>query len=1277
MAQTLDATLAAAQLLTERHPLVEILSDKFVPDIPFVGQRLATDYEITPVGEYDTPLDERNPNAITLSDGRLAITTPMLTISMPSGIEFGYNTIRLTLSNEDRTQFSDYFIGLAPFWIGVKDAAIVEMPGGKIGIFMTGGRYAVVDVTTNVGAILSSGNLNLPYFSLSLQARGTGTGSVIRRADGKYMAVYVESDDPPTNIALRYVLTEDFVTWGSPVTIPTPYLDAGNAKYNPFLFQAEDGTLNVLFEYVELWTGAIGTTEKVNIYHYASDDNGATWGPASGTGTYGAITNYADSTITPRHPYAIPLGAGNWRISYHESMSALHMSTDALGWEGTSSVYPSGVHFDEVARKAYVVNFNNLNFSSIVVVDPDTWQPIKSIHAGSTPTLNPMWFNSNAFNGVSMTVGERELTVIRTSTNQIAVYNSDTDQVTEYFFQDHATYGITANTAPKARGSTGGIGGHESDMNIHAMFLDYANRNLYLLWYNDYIWGGCYGVSKIDLTQTGPEYTNDVLWVKSSPGILLTQAQMLKTSDFKVYPDDNLMILSGGSADSEGLGGPWIGYTHLYTMGGDLIAQLDSNTSDTYPHLGLYKVIRIGGYLYGYFSYEPDYGYSGQRGLCRIDIGDLSCSYFRPTFATVDNYGFNNLMPIKDGDEILLTGSYGAVRFVLEDASWILYDNDVLPGLFPYSTSAESLAYDTVNQGIFLGSINNAMIMYFNEDGYFNQPQYMGAVFDGLAWTYGAHSPLLVPRSDRDLVMTPDPVNSGSMYAFWIHVAEGTWRVRWDKDLAEFDLTDYLVSGSSVSIKRSIDGSPAKLSLSVTHGHLFDPHNVDSLLSPVLKKFRRLRVRFGENISGVEYWHEAGTFVVINAKISHERGTYPTMQVEAEDIRTWWEDAEIVTTDHYEMTPENILKDILSTWGGMELADVLPPAMEGSYVVWFQWLDTTVKKVVDALCNRFGYFPTITVDNKFTCRKISNANAVDHTYANGTQIIGFTPDDDFSDFTNRVTVIGETRDFIDVLYEEESVGQLYGTSGWWGNKQTFEVWYSEDHKRKAKNPRLVILESCIPNSFIQKLGGGSEGISGVDPDEFFCIVVVETPDMSTTAWILGALTLATGIAACIAGIWYPSAGFGILIGWMIVLSMLLYILSGIVNWQYEIWARPWGQQRLGCSGVANDIDLQAQLGRVIEKKIDEPLCITVPQCQWLADHELMIAMAQRNRGKFEKIAHLQDEEGDTIVIPHPYSGKNMTVFITDLTRSFHVPSGKPDDKGGFIDSIDGWKVAPV
>jgi hypothetical protein len=1277
MAQTLSEPLAAAQLLTERKPLVEVTSDKFVPDIPFVGQRLSTDYN---------GLSERNPAALALSDGRLfALTT------FSSG-----SYARFSISNVDRTEWDEYMIPAS-----LTKPAVVEMPGGKVGILTAGVSY-VYDLNTVPPALVASGSTGIAgeefYISTSVNPEDrVGNRAVVRLANGNYMAVYVADDatyPAHGNITLKYSISSDFITWGAWTAIPLVNSEATHPKYNPFLFVTENGDVNLLFEYVEQYTGALGTTEKVNIYHYVSDDNGATWTYAPGSSTQsgpngrtaGAITFYPDFGTTARHPYAISLGAGNWRISYVETASALHMNTTALGWEGLDSVV--GMHFDEVARKTYVVNYNandGGNLSSIVVVNPDTWQPIKSIWSGSTPTFSPFWFAGGSFE-LHDTTGARELTIIRRA-NSIGIYNSDTDQCTEFHFDAIPAYGVDANISPKAVGSTGGIGHSEGPMSIERMFLDYENRILYLYWATSYIWGGCYGIGKIDLTQTGPEYTHDVMWVKSSypaPVVSISQAQMEAIggayADFHVFPGDNLIVFSGGwNSHIEGLGGPWLGVTMVYTMDGVLLKQFDDNNSDTYPYRGIQKFAKVGHDLYGIFYYEHNYDNAGRYGICKLDLTDFSVAYFRPEFATVEDYGFNSIIPIKDGDELLLTSdTYGAARFVIADASWVSYTNTTLPGLFPYSGSAEIAAYDTVNAGIFLGSINNAMLIYFYESGSFSQPQYGSAVFGGSVWDYGSFSPLTSIFREKQLVMTNDPASSGGMYAFWTHVnADGSTRIRWDKDLSEFDLTDYLVGGSSVTIKRSIDGSPNKLSFSVTHGHLFDPHNQDSLWSMILKKHRRITVRFGEDIGGTAYWVNAGTFVVVGGKMSYARGEYPTMNVEAEDIRIWWEDAEIVATNHYEMTPEDILQDVVSSWGGMDLADIVIPAMYGSYVIWFQWLDTTVKKVVDALCFRFGYFPSITADNKFTVRPISNANTVDHTYADGTKIISFSPDDDFSDFTNRVTVTGETRDFIDLLYEEESVGSLFGTAGWWGAKNTYDVWYSEDHKRKAKNPRLVIIESCIPNSFIQHLGGGSESIVLVDQDEFFCRVQVEVPDMSTIAWALGATLLVTGIAMGVSGQYSPSTGWGMFIGWVIGLSALMYILSGIVNYQYEIWARPYGQQRLGCEGQANDVELQALIGRIVEKKIDEPLAIDPGQCQWLADHELMIEMAQRNRVKFEKIAHLQDEEGDTLVVPHSYSGRSMTVFVTDLTRSFRIPTGAANDKGGFTDGIEGWKVAPV
>jgi len=1300
MARTLNATLAAAQIATERKPLLEVLSDKFVPDIPFTGQRLASDFPQYGVGGDRT--NETGVHAIALSDGRLAVITVF------SDVEFGYQggKTRLSLSNVERTEWTDYTLDIQ----SSTDAAIVEMDGGRIGVVTPVGAY-VVDVTTNIGTVLTThifSGLATLYVPFSVNpSRHSGNVCVTRLASGTYMTAYVSDDGvypAHGNISVNYLTSADFVTWSAPVEIPMPFLDATHAKYSPFLFQTDDGTLNLLFEYVEQFTGNFGTTEQVNIYHFVSADNGATWTSASGASAFGAITNYPTFAETPRHPYAIPLGAGNWRISYHEAMSGLHMNTSAVGWAGDDRVL--GVHFDEVSRLAYVVNYepNDYgNLSSIVVVNPDTWSVVKSIDPTSGPTFGDMWFENGGgiYGSINLTetVGERELVVIRKG-NHIGVYNGETDQITEFHFDAWEAHGVTVNTTEKPTGLGSATGHPTFVMDIVQMHLDYANRTLFLYWQYRYAYGGVLAVGKIDLTQTGPEYAHDILFKKdalppgSDPGQMPTEAQMiaivgtggLSGGDFKVYPDENLIVISGGhTTNIEGGGYSWTGVTILYAMDGSLIHFFDPAISDTYPYRGIQKVVKVGSDLWGYFHYEPNYSNEGRRGLARISLLDFSVSYYRPTFSFVDDYKFNGIIATPDGEEIILgNDEYGASAFVIADATWDPFNNARYPGLYPNEPqAAESLAYDAANEFVFLGmyaSGSGGYLAYFYRHGFMTQPQRLTAVDGDPDWEYGEHSPLLTPRTDKDLVMATDPASSGGMYAFWLHVnADGSVRVRWDKDLAEFDLTGYLVGGSAVTIKRSIDGTPNKLSFSVTHGHLFDPHNVDSLWSPVLKKYRRIRVRFGEEVAGVQYWTEAGTFVVISTKLSHQRGSYPNMNVECEDIRIWWEDAEIVTTEHYEMTPENILADVISTWGGMVAEDVVIPAMEGSYVVWFQWLDTTIKKVVDALVGRFGYFPTITADNKFTIRKISNANAVDHTYSGTAMLISFTPDDDFSDFTNRVTVVGESRDFIDCLYEEEAVGTLYGTSGWWGNKQTFDVWFSEDHKRKAKNPRLKILESCIPNGFIQKLGGGREGIVYIDADEFFCRIEVVTPDMSSVAWTLGASVLVLGIALGVTGTMTPTASpaaFAMFIGWVVLLSMLLYILSGIVNWQYEVWARPWGQQRIGCSGQANDVDLQALLNRINEKKLDEPLCISPEQCQWLAEHELMIVMMQRNRVRFDKIAHLQDEEGDTIVVPHPYSGKNMTVFITDLTRSFQIPSGDGGE-GGFLDSITGWKVWPL
>jgi hypothetical protein len=98
------------------------------------------------------------------------------------------------------------------------------------------------------------------------------------------------------------------------------------------------------------------------------------------------------------------------------------------------------------------------------------------------------------------------------------------------------------------------------------------------------------------------------------------------------------------------------------------------------------------------------------------------------------------------------------------------------------------------------------------------------------------------------------------------------------------------------------------------------------------------------------------------------------------------------------------------------------------------------------------------------------------------------------------------------------------------------------------------------------------------------------------------------------------------------------------------------------------------MGFVTPQKVDDPLCYTVDQCTAVATYRGMVADLQRNRVTHSKVAHLQDEEGDTLQIDHPRSGSAMKIFVAGLTRRLQIPSSPTSGDGHFLDEIEGWKV---
>jgi septum formation topological specificity factor MinE len=260
--------------------------------------------------------------------------------------------------------------------------------------------------------------------------------------------------------------------------------------------------------------------------------------------------------------------------------------------------------------------------------------------------------------------------------------------------------------------------------------------------------------------------------------------------------------------------------------------------------------------------------------------------------------------------------------------------------------------------------------------------------------------------------------------------------------------------------------------------------------------------------------------------------------------------------------------------------------------------------------------------------------------------------------------------FSEILYEEESIETLSGTTGWWGGDSTNKVWYNKDHTKTVRFPRLNIIQSVSEFQVFGISGGGTEYISYIDPNEQYVIVTIERPDMvglliGTIAAViaLGYTAIWCDRASVAGGGWCGAAIFAL----TIFMNILIYILGAIANYNYEIWGRPIGHEKRTFQSEANDEAFQQEIGKTITETIEDPFCYSVQSCRTVAQNELDIVMAQRNRIKFQKLAHMQDEIGDVIQINHPYSGEIMKTFVTTLERKITI--GKSS-----VDKIEGWRL---
>lgn len=1217
MAQTLNPTLAAAQDSATRRPLVEIISMSAAADIPFDGLTLA-----------GTTASEHSPFALTHSAG-------FVIALYISGTDLKYT--RTDLTGEE---FTTTTISIS---LPVMGLSACELTGGNIGLayFVTeGGNYKLkYRIITPDGEAVSDGEIGSWASSVF-----TSHSWVITRGANDYLMVYAKASGANYYIYKR--TSSDFITWGAESALTIGGLTLTKKVDSPSLVKLASGTIWLWFDYVES-TDATGADQR-NIYYSASGDNGATWGAAV------KLTSYSGYASKGKHPMVLQTAADAVKVVYTEETSVLKIDGSAPGWPSASgSGIPQQLHFDPVSRTIYMWTSDyNTGYSILIKINLDTW----TVDRYWDTTATTPRISSGYKNNISGTVTGDGSYLPVTAGNTfpgVDVINGEADTISRYYFKDDGAKGFVRNVD---------VNFYTSPWGVKAVQVDAAAQRLYIAMGTSFSFdnGGNpdFQVGYIDLAESATMYAwHQVVRENLYPG----------GTCLRVSPAEDLVIMSGSDS------------LRVWTMGGAVYKTYKRATHADFPYSGIEGSWYFGGnIIWATFPYQSGYGDVDRRGLLKIDISTDTFSYHRPTYATVDDYDFRDMAMGEDGTLYVTHYGYGVAIYDIDSDTWSLYNDATVPGLStifvqPNPTiNLTELAYDPLLKLVICGNrYNNSIgnLNAFSIYGAMKQGQYYDGTYNGSVWSFTDKGALVQGRSDYDAAVTIDPNNAISFYTFWESAPTTTEKdIRWDKEGSSLDLSPYLLRGREISIERSIDGATNELEFGVSHGHLFDPHNIRSLLRDKLRKGRKLVVRWGEKVGGTDYWHPAGTFYITENRVSYERGKYTDMTVMAEDVRIMWDGDALVATDHYTDFPEAIISDVAQQFGGMEAGDVSLPTFANRSQLDHQWLDTTVAEVIGQLCERFGYFPRITVDNTLSARRISDANPIDHIYSDTTTIISFAPDDRYSDFTNRVNVTGMERGYLEVQYAEERVGKLNGTVGWYGYKNEFIVNYSEDRSRTCINPRLVVLETATSIGF--ELGGKvSEYISYVDPENKYCIVTVSAPNL------IPALTAA--VAGYIGCYWLPdnvagtvTSRIGTRVQAIFGLAIMM-ILSAIGNFQFEVWATPVGRVRRTVQGSADDEEHQHEIGRVVARKLEDPLCYSVADCETVAGQELLISRLQRSRVKVTKVAHLQDEEGDTLQLPHPHTGDPVRLIAANIKRRMQIPEGQNGD-GYFIDDIGGW-----
>jgi len=1221
MSLTLDATLQTAQDSANHKIIVEI-KNSLNSGIPFLGNLLTSETD-----------NEDQPTIIThSSSGRIC-----------AAYIFDDN-IKYVYTDESREEFftvtlnDQTDLGLG-FDVVINDVSIVELSDTTIGLIFTcytATNYYLRTSIISVVGIVSSNALIATYIKTSYTE--VTSPCCLYIAAGSYLLVYIV--DTSSTASTAYSRTSaDFASWSAEAAISIAGIST-EAKHNIHINQIDTDDIFLCLDYEN-------TTNIINSYYSISTDNGSSWGAAV------AITAYTNTATIGKHPVSIQQATDQLHIIWDEKSNALAIDADTTDWPGdVASVTSLHIYDEHIYMICTYTNIGDKYLIGVVKVKIDTWEIVDSWTTTSTPAFNTnfgtehCWWQCNQH--------EDKYIVVGCNIGFCAVLDVDVDTITHYYLKNDVSKSLVKNID------------WSPSLDTEYLQIEFCSINNGILYLVTTAANYDIEIISIDLDQGSPAlYATTTVYYSST---LLTEVDRLylHTGFFKIFSEASIAVLAStviswasfwgsvfifDTTDSEN----WVTYKTFLGWDDDL------DTSTMLPRRGILDAIYYDGALYCTFNYETNYSQSARKGIVKIVI-DSEVSYFlEPSWGSYADYGFLRLYKNDNNDLFVSSSLYGISKYNIDIGDWTLFDNNTVPGLVPDNSDTDfmPIIYDETLELIFSGKIDNAGwegLIGFSGSGALSSPQYRIATYSA-GWTMNAASDFISGQFDSNTQGCLDPITS-NFWIFWTHQTGSELSIYWDKEITDFDFSPLLVTDKNIISERSID-KPARLTFNIARGQLFDETNINSIYHNYLKKGTIITYRLGENVLGTEYWQNQGTFRVKNKDVSFSKGIIPIMKVICEDERSVLDDMELITTpaDYDENYPEDIIANILENLGSISNSNIQIDTIDNRAILYHQWINSKLLDIVNEICDRFGYFLRIDVDNVFKIRKISDSNSIDHIYSSTDKLITYSPDNNFSDYVNRIIAQSEERDFREITYAEQELQTRNGTIGWWQGTESIRIPYSDDNSMKC---------TAVNAKFDTELNAIFKWEDSVNwkitNHDTYCTLQIQAPLLLEKLIFALTATLIVDVIPYIGG-FLSAAGF----------LEIFRILATVTNWSIRIFGRIQGSVRAAIQSQADDLDFQNEIGKIVARTIEEPLAYTIAQLQEVAEHELLITKLQRNKISIEKIGHLQDEEGDTIQIVHPYSNNNLKIFITSITRIVNIPS-KSNAASGMFDQIEGWKL---